>query len=86
MKMMFSHSELIALCSLGVAFIALLLNSRKGTREEASQITKVGVQLNSIQTGVDDIRLELRSVRTRLDNIAERVSACEAKIKTLEGR
>lgn len=80
----FTHSELIAIGSMMVALIALILNFRKGTREDASQVTKIGVQLNSIQTGVDDIRLEMRSLRSRMDNIAERVSACEARIKTLE--
>ena len=58
---------IIALGSLLVAFIALLAGARRDTRGEAASQAQVNAKLDSIAGGVDDIRVEQRAMRERLD-------------------
>ena len=61
---------IIALGSLLVAFIALLVGARRDTRGEAASQAQVHAKLDSIAGGVDDIRVEQRAMRERLDGYA----------------
>ncbi len=69
-----------------ISFVGLVLTSRKSTREDAAQAAKLETQLNSISNGVEEIRVEIRSTRERLNTISERLSAVESSCKSAHHR
>ena len=52
------EAQVISLVALAVAFLGLLLNSRKDTRQDAAETARVQAKLDSLINGVDEIRLE----------------------------
>lgn len=79
-------SEIVALCSLAVAAIALLLGGRRDTRTTASEQATTSAKLDAIQTGVDEIRIDQRAMRDRVDVLGERVASVEASAKSMHRR
>lgn len=79
-------SEIIALGGLLVSIIVLMMSSRKDTRTSAADQARVEAKLNGIATGVDDIRVEQRAMRERVDGLAEKVSAIESSVKSAHHR
>ncbi len=75
---------IIALGSLLVAFIALLVSARRDTRGEAASQAQVNAKLDSIAGGVDDIRVEQRAMRERLDGYAERLARVKSSVKSAQ--
>jgi len=55
----------ISIGALIVAFIGLILNSRKETRSDAAAMAKIETALNTANVGISDIRVDLRSMRSR---------------------
>lgn len=77
---------MIALGSLVVAFLTLLLKGRVDTKASASENARTQTKLDSIATGVDDIRVEQRAMRERVDGLSERVAGAESAIKSAHHR
>ena len=77
-------TEMISFVAVAVAILSLFFSRSKDTKTDAATSAKLGAQLDSIQTGVDDIRVEVRTMRGRLDTLTERLAQCEVKIKNLE--
>ena len=69
-----------------ISFIGLMLSGRKTTREDAAQSAKLEAQLAGIASGVEDIRVEMRATRERLNGLSERMSAVEASCKSAHHR
>ena len=69
-----------------IALAGLVLNSRKETRQDAAGTARVEAKLDTIGTGVEDIRVEMRGMRGRIDGLAERLSAVEASCKWAHDR
>lgn len=69
-----------------IALAGLVLNSRKETRQDAAGTARVEAKLDTIGTGVEDIRVEMRGMRGRIDGLAERLSAVEASCKSAHHR
>lgn len=78
--------EIIALASCIVALLALLLNGRRDSRGSAADQARVETTLNGIATGVDDIRVEQRAMRTRVDDLSVRVGKVEESAKSAHHR
>jgi len=76
----------ISLGAVVISFVGLVLSGRKTTREDAAQGAKLDAQLSSIAGGVEDIRVEIRSTRERLNGISERLSAVESSCKSAHHR
>lgn len=76
----------ISLGAVILSFIGLVLSGRKTTREDAAQAAKLDAQLTGISSGVEDIRVEIRSTRERLNGISERLSAVESSCKSAHHR
>ena len=83
----------ISLGAVLISFIGLILSSRKDTREDAAGTARMETMLNNIQNGVDDIRVEMRSHRERLNALEVKLAAVEAsdksahhRLDTLEGK
>lgn len=79
-------SEIIAIVSVGIAFVALLLSARGGTRNDAAESAMTRAKLDSISSGVDDIRLDMRMMRDRLDSLHERMAKVEASVASAHKR
>ena len=77
---------LVALGGFLVAFVTLLLSARKDTRGDAANQAQPMAKLDSIAGGVDDIRVEQRAMRERLDGYAERLARVESSVKSAHHR
>ncbi|MBQ8615988.1 MAG: hypothetical protein IJ418_00615 [Clostridia bacterium] len=77
-------SNIIALCSLGVAVIVMLMSGRKDTQSSAAGQARMEATLDSIARGVDDIRVEQRVMRGDLTKLGERVTCAEGCITELQ--
>ena len=69
----------ISIGALIVAFLGLVLNSRKETRSDAAAMAEIRTSLNTLNSGVNDIRVELRTMRDSLNDHSERLARVEAK-------
>lgn len=79
-------SVLISLLAVILTALGLLLNGRKSSREDAAGSARLEAKLDSISSGVEDIRVETRSMRSRVDGLAERVSAVERDCRNVTHR
>lgn len=77
-------TALIALLSLIVAVLTLMRNRRGDDRQDAAKIALMDGKLDSIRSGVDDIRVEQRAVQRDLSSLSERVARVEADVDTLK--
>lgn len=69
----------ISLGALLISLVSLVLNGRKDTRSDAAQNAVITTKLDSLINGVDDIRVELRSMRDTLSDHGERLAKVEAR-------
>lgn len=78
--------DILSAVAVLLSLAALLLNSRKETRQDAAGTARLEAKLDSISSGVEDIRVETRTMRSRVDGLAERVSAVESSVKSAHHR
>ena len=78
--------NIISLLSLIVAVVVLLINSRKDTRGDAQKEARTEVKLDSISSGVTEIRVDLRSMRDELRDHGQRIAAVESSAKSAHHR
>ena len=83
----------ISLVAAIIALAALILNSRKETRSDAAALARIDASLASLNNGVQDIRVDLRTMQTSIADHSERLARVEAKaesnthrLDTLEGK
>ena len=74
----------VSIGSLLIAFATILMTGRRDTRQSAADNARIGAQLDAIQTGVDDIRVEMRSVKEKTAGLSERMSVAESRISRIE--
>lgn len=79
-------SEIIALGCLIVAALSLFVSARKDTRTDAGEKARTEATLDSIRNGVDDIRVEQRSVRNRVDNMSTDLARLESSCSSAHHR
>lgn len=77
---------IISLVAVLISAVGLLITGRKGTREDAAGSARLEAKLDSISSGVEDIRVEIRSMRSRVDGLAERLSAVESNCRSAHHR
>lgn len=83
----------ISIAAALIALVSLLLNSRKETRSDAAALARIDTSLNTLNSGVTDIRVDLRSMRESITDHSERLARVEARaesnthrLDTLEGK
>lgn len=69
---------IISLGALLIALVSLILNSRKETRTDAAATARIETSLGTLNSGVNDIRVDLRSMRESLADHSERLVRVEA--------
>ena len=79
-------TTLISLGALLVAVISLILNSRKDTKNDAAALAEIKVGLNSAVTGINDLRVDLKSMREAIGEHGERIGSLETRVNYLEKR
>ena len=77
---------LVAMGAVVISMIGLLLNTRKDTRQDASEMAEMKTLLSAINAGVTDIRVKIESMRDKLEELGREVSALKARVNILEGR
>ena len=73
---------LISCVAMLVALLGLILNSRKDTRQDAAANAIIQTKLDSLITGVDDIRVEMRTMRDTIGDHGERLARVEARAQS----
>jgi hypothetical protein len=69
----------VSIGALLVSLVALILNSRRDTRSDAAQNAITQTKLDNLITGVNDIRVEVRSMRDAINDHSERLAKVEAR-------
>ncbi len=77
---------MIALGAVMVSVVGLLLGTRKDTRTDAAGSARMETKLDGIASGVEDIRVEMRTTRERVNGLSERLSAVESSCKSAHHR
>ena len=75
---------IISIGALLVAFLGLLINGRKETRNDAAALAEIKAGQNTLISGINDIRVEIRSLRDLSRELTERVAKAEAEIDLLK--
>ena len=72
----------VSICALAVSLIALILNSRKDTRQDAATNAVTQTKLDNLISGVTEIRVEVRSMRESINDHSERLARVEARAES----
>ncbi|MBQ8952595.1 MAG: hypothetical protein IJ048_00635 [Clostridia bacterium] len=87
------NATYISLAAVLISLLGLLLNSRKESRTDAASAARMETKLDSVANGVDDIRVEIRTMRDTVSDHGERLAKVEARassnthrLDALEGR
>jgi len=77
---------LISAASLLIAFVSLLRSGRKEDKTDAASQAaanaRIEAKLDGIQSGVDDVRVEMRTIRAKVDDHTERLAKVEARAQS----
>jgi len=82
--MSITPTVLIALLSLIVAALTLMRSKRGDDRQDAAKIALMDGKLDSIRSGVDDIRIEQKAVQRDISSLNERIARVEVEVDTLK--
>lgn len=72
----------ISMAAALIALIALILNSRKETRSDAAALARIDTGLSTLNNGVTEIRVDLRSMQGSLNDHSERLARVEARAES----
>ena len=61
-------------------------NTQKDSADEITQMTTVVVKLENISTGITEIKSDMRSVKTEVNDIRERLTIVEQSTKSAHKR
>ena len=81
-----STSEIIALCALGLSALVALLNGRRNTQTDAANQAKVEAKLDNVARGVDDIRVDMRALKSDISAHSAKLAELEASSKSAHHR
>lgn len=73
---------IISICAVLISFVGLILTGRKDTRTDAASNAIIQTKLDSLINGVDDIRIEMRTMRDTIGDHGERLARVEAKAQS----
>lgn len=62
-----------------IALSSLILNSRKETRSDAAALARIDTSLNTVNSGINDIRVDLRTMRDNVNEHSVRLARVEEK-------
>ena len=81
---------LISALSLIVAIIVAVTNIRRNTsaddKQQSAEMTTVIVKLENINTGINEIKADVRNVKSEVQELRERIVVVEQSAKSLHKR
>lgn len=83
---MIDVSILIAVVSMGIAAFSFVMNWRKSNKADATETATVIVKLENISADTKEIKNELKSVKSDVGELRERVIVAEQMAKSLHKR
>lgn len=72
----------ISLVAAAVALISLILNSKKETKSDAAALARIDTGLNTLNSGVNDIRVDLRTMQSSITDHSERLARVESRAES----
>lgn len=72
----------ISIAAALIALASLILNSRKETRSDAAALARIDTSLTTLNNGITDIRVDLRSMQGSLNDHSERLARVEARAES----
>ena len=79
-------STILSAAAVLIALVGLIFTSSRDTRQDAAGSARLEAKLDNISGGVEDIRVEMRGMRGRIDTLSERLSAVESSCKSAHHR
>jgi len=76
---MFTFEQWIAILSLLLAGVTFVMNRRKDSNNDAAYQARMDAKLDTLNSGMVDLRVEFRSTQKTLEDHGERLSKCEEK-------
>ena len=76
---MVNANAIIALCSLCLALIVFLSNRNKDSNGAAAREARVDAKLDGISNGVNELRLDMRSMDKRIGGVETRLTQVEGR-------
>ena len=76
----------LSLAAVLIALLGFVAAQRKDTRRDAAGTARMETKLDNISAGVEDIRVEIRTMLGRMDSLAERLSAVESSCRSAHHR
>ena len=77
---------LISLAALLISGVGMYMATRREHKTDAAGAARVETKLDGIASGVEDIRVEMRTMRGRMDSISERLAAVESSCRSAHHR
>ena len=81
-----SWDTVIALLGLLVAVLTVILAGRRDTRGDAAERAETGAKLDSIVHGVDDLRVELRTMRAAQREMEVELARVDQSVRSAHHR
>jgi len=73
---------LISLVAAAVALISLILNSKKETKSDAAALARIDTGLTTLNNGVTEIRVDLRTMQSTITDHTERLARVESRAES----
>lgn len=73
---------IVSIAAVFISLLALLLNSRKETKSDAAALARIDACLTSLNNGVQDIRVDLRTMQNAISDHSERLAKVEARAES----
>ena len=72
----------ISILAVVISFAALMLNSKKETKSDAAALARIDSSLTSVNNGITEIRVDLRTMQTSITDHSERLALVESRAES----
>lgn len=72
----------ISIAAVVISFFALMLNSKKETKSDAAALARIDSSLTSVNNGITEIRVDLRTMQTSITDHSERLARVESRAES----
>ena len=79
-------SEIIALCALAVSALMMLMSMRRGSQSDAASQARQETKLDNVAHGVEDIRVDMRSLKNELSAHSAELAEVKVSLKSAHRR
>ena len=73
---------IVSIAAVVLSLLALWLNSKKESKSDAAALARIDTSLTSLNNGVQDIRVDLRTMQNDISSHSERLAKVEARAES----